>query len=372
MNWKERINAALDVAIHTNFQCFQHELLIRARVAKAKNVCLFGAGRFISWVLQDTFLRERVTVLCDNDPEKWGQAIKGFSCVSPNELKHMDELVVLVTLARHEGVCAQLQALGIEHYPVGEMFINMYDSYVDGEWFRANTDRIHHALDLMHDEASREILVNAFCHHVAPHLANRNYCDMETKGQFFDAGLFRMGNEECFVDAGGYQGDTILRFLEATSNQFRSIHSFEPSPTHFAKLATTIASLPAETRHKIRAYSMGLFDGTENVFLSGEEMAVHITKQEGTIRVKTCTMDQELANQAVTFIKMNIEGAEIEAIKGARGIIAAQKPKLAICVYHKLHHLWDVPLLIHELNPDYKLALRHHTPLVWETDCYAW
>jgi hypothetical protein len=68
---------------------------------------------------------------------------------------------------------------------------------------------------------------------------------------------------------------------------------------------------------------------------------------------------------------MDIEGAEPNALRGAAGIIRAQRPKLAICVYHDFRHLWEIPLYVKSLNPGYKLYLRHHTPLEYETVCYA-
>ena len=78
-----------------------------------------------------------------------------------------------------------------------------------------------------------------------------------------------------------------------------------------------------------------------------------------------------LYGEKVTMIKMDIEGYELKALMGAKQIIKEQKPKLAICAYHTFSHLWEIPLLIKSLNPDYKIYLRHHTNLDCETVCYA-
>jgi hypothetical protein len=67
---------------------------------------------------------------------------------------------------------------------------------------------------------------------------------------------------------------------------------------------------------------------------------------------------------------MDIENMEVYALKGGRNLIRQHKPKLAISAYHSLEHIWQVPLLIHEIEPDYRLYLRHHSA-VWETVCYG-
>ena len=83
------------------------------------------------------------------------------------------------------------------------------------------------------------------------------------------------------------------------------------------------------------------------------------------------TLDQSLKDKKVTFIKMDVETYELKALQGAKEIITRQTPKLAISAYHYLSDLWEVPLAIKEMVPEYKIYLRHHSPVVWDTDCYA-
>lgn len=94
--------------------------------------------------------------------------------------------------------------------------------------------------------------------------------------------------------------------------------------------------------------------------------------EEGTVSVKVNTLDEILKNQKVDFIKMDIEGAEVEALKGAKKIIREQKPKLAISVYHKPEDIFLISLLIHNMCSEYKLYLRHYRQFsAQETICYA-
>ena len=86
--------------------------------------------------------------------------------------------------------------------------------------------------------------------------------------------------------------------------------------------------------------------------------------------VNTSNLD-DMIDEKVSFIKLDIEGAEYKALLGARRIIKTYKPKLAICVYHRHDDLCRLPMLIHEMVPDYKFYLRHHHPNEWDTVLYA-
>jgi hypothetical protein len=72
-----------------------------------------------------------------------------------------------------------------------------------------------------------------------------------------------------------------------------------------------------------------------------------------------------------TFIKMDIEGAEVDALIGARRLIENALPVLAICVYHQPDHLWRIPLLIRSFSDQYRFFLRPHNEEGWDLVCYA-
>jgi hypothetical protein len=82
-------------------------------------------------------------------------------------------------------------------------------------------------------------------------------------------------------------------------------------------------------------------------------------KDEGTHIIDVSTLDDEILER-VTFIKMDIEGSELYALRGAEKIIRKYKPKLAICVYHKKEDIVEIPKFIMSLGLDYKLYIRHH------------
>lgn len=94
----------------------------------------------------------------------------------------------------------------------------------------------------------------------------------------------------------------------------------------------------------------------------GNQLTAHVVK-----------LDDIFKNRQVTFIKMDIEGAEIPALSGAEELIRRQQPKLAICVYHKTSDFWEIPLLLKEIVPRYTLRLRHHATVnCWGTVLYGY
>ena len=82
-------------------------------------------------------------------------------------------------------------------------------------------------------------------------------------------------------------------------------------------------------------------------------------------------MDEFLQNERVTFIKMDIEGAEYDALKGAEHIIRTQKPRLAISIYHDKNHIVDIPALLLSFREDYRFYIRHYSLLGNETVLYG-
>jgi hypothetical protein len=92
---------------------------------------------------------------------------------------------------------------------------------------------------------------------------------------------------------------------------------------------------------------------------------------DGNYQVQCVPLDELLDDTEPTFIKMDIEGAELDALLGTRSIIERNAPILAICLYHAQEHLWQVPLLIQSFNSKYDFFLRRYADECWELVCYA-
>lgn len=186
-----------------------------------------------------------------------------------------------------------------------------------------------------------------------------------TRPEYFNSTLLSIGKNEVYVDCGAYTGDSVLDFVTFTGRQYEKIHAFEPDPRTFAKLSATVDGLPNVETHNVAT-------GNQNgsiMFSDGHDVGSFISK-EGKIRVPVVRLDDCLQD-VPTLVKMDIEGAELDALRGMSRILREHRPKLAICVYHKVEDLYEIPKYLKETVPEYRLKLRQHDAGFWETVLYA-
>lgn len=192
--------------------------------------------------------------------------------------------------------------------------------------------------------------------------------------QYFD--LFQPRDNEVFVDCGCFDGSTCFRFAGWCSfRKFDKIYSFEPDRASFEKCKKIIEPISGCEVFPYGTSRTGgnvyfLSNGREDARIISEEKASEL-KYEAVEVIKTVCLDEFLAGKRVTFIKMDIEGAEMDSLLGAENIIRSQKPRLAISVYHKIDDILRIPLWLKSINPDYKFYLRHYSLLPNETILYA-
>lgn len=188
---------------------------------------------------------------------------------------------------------------------------------------------------------------------------------------------FTLSQNEIFVDAGAYDGDTIKSFQSEVHQKFRRIYAFEPDIVNHARIEDLFN---ADTR--VNLFNLGLYSqntclsftntGTgASRFASASSPIVNATSIH-TYDVKTPVSSLDLLiKEPVSYIKMDIEGLELDALAGAEKTISKNFPKLAISVYHSVSDLWNIPLYIKQKYPRYRVFMRHHTMLLFDTVMYA-
>ncbi|MGB8013050.1 MAG: FkbM family methyltransferase [Terriglobales bacterium] len=188
--------------------------------------------------------------------------------------------------------------------------------------------------------------------------------------QYFLDSLYRIEDGEVFVDCGAYTGDTVEPLIRRNP-AFAKIIAIEADPQNFDRLSKWVGSLGAPVASRITALhaAVGAKRGKLQFQASGDEGAR--LAADGNVVVECVPIDELSPAAAPTFIKMDIEGAELDALEGARRSIQTHRPILSICVYHKQDDLWRIPLFIHALVEDYRLFLRPHYGDGWDLVCYA-
>lgn len=173
--------------------------------------------------------------------------------------------------------------------------------------------------------------------------------------------------EEIFIDCGAYDGKTSLNFINwAGGNEmYKKIICFEPDENNLEICKRTL-----QQYHDITYIRKGLWDHTDTLRFNTAQMSSAISNT-GDIEIPVITIDEVCKDIPVTFVKMDIEGSELKALKGAQETIKNNKPKLAISIYHKTEHIFDIPKFISDLVPSYKYYIRHYSFYEDETVLYA-
>ena len=186
--------------------------------------------------------------------------------------------------------------------------------------------------------------------------------------QYFDK-IMNLSVDESFVDCGAYIGDTLEEYGERMDRHWKHYYCFEADTDIFRELKKYICGRQYES---VDLYNIGCWDSEAVLFFDKQGSgSSSVTNESMDVKICADALDRVLEGKEVSIIKMDIEGAEIEALKGAENIIKTQKPKLAICIYHEYSHLYQIPLMIREMVPEYKIYIRQHSDTAAETVVYA-
>lgn len=173
--------------------------------------------------------------------------------------------------------------------------------------------------------------------------------------QYFSSGIMKPEPEEIFVDAGAFDGWTSLQFIDWCNGNYKKIYSFEPSEDNVLLCRENLANI-----RDVEIVNAGLWNKSDVLRFKERARGSMIDKDSG-IEVKVVSLDEYLNGNPATLIKMDIEGAELKALQGARETIKQYKPKLAISIYHKPEDSLEIPTYIRRLNPDYRLYIRPYS-----------
>jgi len=318
----------------------------------------------------------------DQEPRLWGSRVDGLEVLSPKEAASRygkrAAFVVTVWNFRHAYSPTQklLAGLGCERViPCPALFYKYpadflpYFSMDLPSRILLDRDRVKAAFDLMADDESREEFIRELSWRMDLDLSSSPL--MEMADHHFPSDLVQFKGEDVLIDCGAYDGDTVLQFLQLSQNRFRRIVAFEPDPYSFEKLKECVGSLPKETQEKIEIRRLATGARHETLRFNAEGLASSGFDPEGAIEVESVPLDDLLGTVKPTYIKMDIEGAEMDALRGGSRLIREALPVLAICVYHCPDHLWEIPLTIQEFSSGYKLYLRRYAEIPWEVVCYG-
>lgn len=360
-SWKEVIKLCADL----------EKSVAAVMEAESESVVIFGAGaqgRVVARYLKKLGIKFRC--FADNDPDKQETLIGGKPVVPPNDTAVVSAPIVLIA-TRNAALSIRRQL--DEFQTLGLSF--------DAFFAVNNMERLSHVRnDLLCDDRSR-LSYDAI---LKTMLTGKNsYCASVAEGnQYFALPEFiNIGNDH-FVDAGAYVGDTLEKFIWTTSGVFMKIYAFEPGEPQFKAMKHRVERLCKEWAvpgSAIICENAGLAD--KNGSLTITQSSVHANmslskdypekeNQPGTIFCHS--LDKYLAGRPATFIKADIEGMELDMLRGAEETIRRHNPKMALSIYHNPAHLFEIAEYVSSLTPEYRMAVRQHSHVFAESVLYCW
>ncbi len=337
------------------------------------NIYIWGVGN-TSALYQEGLIREQKLSIfgyADNDETKWGTLFYDIKVYSPEEVVEDPLALVLICSPQIDvihSVKMQLSGLGVRYYHI--------DAYI---WGMHKEDLRNVFLYLYDDESKSTLLEIMKCHvdgtypegkyiSVNPYAPRTEFCELN--------------KNEVFVDCGAYVGDTVERFIWQRFGTFKKILLFEPDQRNISAIKKRITRLKEEWAlddESISIFPYAVSDKSCRAVLAnnngvsnlGARMDIFSDNLDENDSIELVALD-DVIDTKVTYLKADVEGYEYRMLIGAQETIKKFKPKLGICIYHNATDFYSIPNLVHMLNPEYHIIIRHYSMQLYDTVLFAW
>lgn len=336
---------------------------------------LWGTGRIVR-NFYNKYYKDRGTIRkpimwCDNDVALQGTTLDDVEVVSPKIISQLSEeyyrrskplaIVIGATGINLLQIVSQLEQMAVKArlYSAVQLDASVY--------FEEKAASIELISSMLADEKSK-LLYRSMIENMK--LGRCVDFSLAEANQYFGNDVIpTLSNHEVFVDAGVCQGEEIDKALQMAP--MISVHAFEPDKGSFYQLKDKYLCRKNVVLHEQALWNRHEYMGFSANPVSSASRISEDTGNDHSSGVECIPLDVALQGERATLIKMDIEGAEYNALQGAEGIIRQWHPKLAICVYHNLEDYIRIPLQIHSMSPSYKFYFRQHSVTSGESVLYA-
>ena len=194
--------------------------------------------------------------------------------------------------------------------------------------------------------------------------------DPDVGCQYFPRDVPPWSQPLSIIDCGAYIGDTLKHIVDHNI-PISSYIAFEPDPRNYRQLSQQLKLSKEKISGLCIAMPCATSDKAMQLSFSAQGSGGSRLSSEGSQKVQCVSIDDALLDVPVNLIKMDVEGSEIDTLKGAESTIRTHLPGLAVCAYHEPAHLWRIPLLIQQWNLGYELYLRSHCYNGFDSVVYA-
>jgi FkbM family methyltransferase len=340
---------------------------------------LFGAGPLGKAILAG--LRKagvEPLAFADNNRDLWHQQVMGLAVLSPTEAaeQYGESACFVVTIYQGSSARRQLASLGCQRvvacapllWKYADIFIPQSGLELPHR-FPEQFASIRQCYAALGDEISRRELREQILWRYWLDFAALS-SPLDASATYFPTDLLAPVPDEVFVDCGSFDGDSIRSFNRHWGGVFRHIFAFEPDPVNRGALSLNLEAMGIRDRATVMPYAVGNTSGQVSFSFSSSASS-HVTTEHAGSTIECRRLDDIEWPLIPTYIKMDIESAEPEAIEGGSELLRRYQPVLAVCTYHRSEHLWQIPNIIRSIVPEYDVFLRRYAEESWEGVCYA-
>ncbi len=331
----------------------------------SKPIVLYGMGLGAEKIM-DTMAQYGIETadIFASDEFVRGHSFRGYKVLKYSEVceKYDDFNVVLCFASRLDNVLDNISSINREHTVFAPDVPVAGGGLFTREYVKKNEEKFDFVYSRLEDEISKQIYTDIISYKISGKISYllNPFCDKNSVYR----DILKLTENESILDLGAYDGDTIREFCSFTAGKYKDITALEPDKKNFKKLCANTKDMSS-----INLLNVGAWDRRDTLIFS-QNAGRNSKLSAGGTAVEVIDIDS--LNLSPTFIKMDIEGAEMKALEGAKNTISKYNPKLYVCAYHRNEDLFALPMKILEINDNYKIYFRHSKYIpAWESNFYC-
>ena len=352
----------------------------RENLLQSDKIVIYGAGNYLAEMLM-VIPRNKLLAIVDGDENKVGKSVEKKWIIQPADYMENieDDTAVVLGMVSH---AYDVFILLTEKYGVNEKNIyTMQRPFLD-EMFKydildKNLDKVKIAYDLLADKESKLFYNNYFEYVLSmspKYLKGNKNIIGKYSYKITDDKQISPCNKMMIIDCGAYIGDTAELFIKQMKKggKIVCIEGFKENcmqinewikNNNLEKKVSLIEGCIGDEEKTVEINVGGVLNDSATIFTS--------TNKKDINTAKMYTLDALFSDEKVDFIKFDIEGSEMNALRGANNVIRVNKPQMMVSAYHKLEHLWEIPIFLHDILPEYRFYFGHQPHAAMEPEFYV-
>lgn len=377
--------------VNPKFCIPQPAVALYASNGKSTPVVLLGTGQFSHAFINEASERMNIVAVVDDFKAKNNADFRGFPIITSGAFLELARSRPLISVngcrydysRRYFKNLTQRNAIPMLNFEQGMRLFEISpsaDHRIDdwGPYIAANLSRLIKLSNRLDDDYSKITMLSVLLSHIS---CNPEWILSAAKPYptlYFRSGLWAPNQCERFADCGASIAESAKALIDATNGVFEKIWMIEPDEINQKTISAFINeyeehySLMDKGSIQLLGYALGKEEGNMPFLHEGGHGGHLLSAPSVSASCKNVAIRRldDILDDVPTIIKMDIEGSELDTLKGAQGHIATGKPKMAISAYHRASDLLDITDYIESVRGDYKIGIRHHTEERWDTCLY--